>query len=58
MEDVAFVVILVAFFAVMALFVKACDLLIGPDEEALADRGSAPSPAAPTPDVADQKQAA
>jgi len=34
MNDFAFVAILVAFFALAALFVRACAWLIGPDEEA------------------------
>ena len=41
-----FVIIMIAFFAVAALFVVACDLIIGPDEEALASggEGAAPEP--------------
>ncbi len=35
-NDLTFVIIMVAFFAVAALFVIACDKLIGPDEEYLA----------------------
>jgi hypothetical protein len=35
-NDVTFVVIMVAFFAVAALFVIACDKIIGSDDEALA----------------------
>jgi hypothetical protein len=38
MSDLIFVAALFAFFALAALFVKACDLIIGPDEEALAQR--------------------
>jgi len=34
-NDVAYVAILIAFFAVAALFVIACDKIIGPDEIAL-----------------------
>jgi len=34
-NDVAYVAILIAFFAVAALFVIACDKIIGPDEMAL-----------------------
>lgn len=33
MNDFVFVAIIVAFFALAALFVKACDRIIGPDEE-------------------------
>ena len=35
-NDLTFVVIMVAFFALAALFVIACDKIIGSDEEALA----------------------
>ena len=35
-NDFTFVVIMVAFFALAALFVIACDKIIGSDEEALA----------------------
>jgi hypothetical protein len=34
-NDFAYVAILIAFFAVAALFVIACDKIIGPDEIAL-----------------------
>ena len=37
MADVAFVLIIIAFFALAALFVGFCDRVIGTDEEALAD---------------------
>jgi len=47
-NDVTFVVIMVAFFALAALFVIACDKIIGSDEEALAvgeeETISAPEP--------------
>jgi hypothetical protein len=36
MNDFAFVAIIFAFFAVAALFVRACDRIIGADEEAFA----------------------
>ncbi len=32
MNDFAYIVIFLAFFAVAGLFVKACDMIIGPDE--------------------------
>lgn len=32
MADVAFVLVLIAFFALAVLFVRACDRIIGPDE--------------------------
>ena len=32
MNDFAYVAIFLAFFVVAGLFVKACDLIIGPDE--------------------------
>jgi hypothetical protein len=40
MNDFAFVAIILVFFAVAALFVKACDWIIGGDEEV----SVAPSP--------------
>jgi len=36
MADVAFVAVMVAFFAVVVLFVRACDRIIGADEETYA----------------------
>jgi hypothetical protein len=36
MNDFAFVAIMLAFFALAALFVAACDRIIGADEDALA----------------------
>jgi hypothetical protein len=36
MADVAFVVVLLAFFAVATLFVRGCDRIIGSDESELA----------------------
>jgi hypothetical protein len=36
MNDFAFVAIILAFFAASALFVQACDRIIGGDEEAFA----------------------
>jgi hypothetical protein len=42
MQDVIFIAILVAFFALTVVFVKACELIIGPDIEAVrADAGEA-----------------
>ena len=46
MQDVIFVAMLTAFFALAVVFVKACELIIGPDVEA-ARAESAP---ASTPD--------
>jgi hypothetical protein len=45
MNDFAFVAIILAFFALAALFVVACDHIIGADEEAFA--GSPSSDAEP-----------
>jgi hypothetical protein len=36
MNDFAFVAIMLGFFVLAALFVAACDRIIGPDEQALA----------------------
>ena len=42
MQDVIFVAILAAFFALTLVFVKACEHIIGPDIEAVrADTGAA-----------------
>jgi hypothetical protein len=41
MNDFAFVAIILAFFVVAVLFVKACDRIIGPDDEAFAGAPSA-----------------
>ncbi len=41
MQDVIFLAILMAFFALAVVFVKACELIIGPDVEAArADAGA------------------
>ena len=37
MADVAFVLTIITFFGVAALFVRFCDRVIGTDEEVLAD---------------------
>ena len=37
MADLAFVLVIIAFFAVAAVFVRVCDRIIGTDEEAFAD---------------------
>lgn len=41
MNDFAFVAIILAFFVVAALFVAACDRIIGEDEEVFARSSSA-----------------
>jgi hypothetical protein len=46
MQDVAYLLLLLAVFAVLGLFVVACDRIIGPDEEALAE-SAPPTPAHP-----------
>jgi len=43
MSDIVYVAIIIAFFALAALFVKACDRIIGSDEESEATRTSTPS---------------
>jgi hypothetical protein len=49
MQDVVYVAALFVFFAVAALFVVACDKIIGSDEAALAEaeRGAPTTPPAP-----------
>ena len=45
-NDFTYLVIMTAFFALAALFVVACDRLIGSDDEALGDElGDTPEPA-------------
>ena len=51
MNDIAYLAIIVAFFALAALFIKACDRIIGPDEQSDAPR------AATSPDDLAQKAA-
>ena len=46
MNDFAFVAIILAFFAVAALFVVACDRIIGKDDDALT--GSASDESSPS----------
>ena len=44
MQDVIFVAMLTAFFALAVVFVKACELIIGPDiEAARAEAGQTPT---------------
>ena len=42
MADLLFVAVIIAFFAVCVLLVKACDRIIGPDEGRLDDAAPAP----------------
>jgi len=44
MQDLVYIAVLFAFFAVASLFVVACDRIIGSDEDALADRGAPVEP--------------
>jgi hypothetical protein len=43
MQDVIFIAILTAFFALTVVFVKACELIIGPDVEAARSGSDAPA---------------
>lgn len=43
MIDLIFVAILIAFFALSVVFVKACDRIIGPSEEGSAAQAGSPS---------------
>ncbi len=45
MADLVFVVLIIAFFALAAVFVRACDAIIGPDEAANVLSGRAPADA-------------
>ncbi len=38
MQDIVFVTVIVGFFALCVLFVRFCDWLIGPQEQASSDR--------------------
>ncbi len=49
MSDVLLIVLTVAFFAVAGVLVRACDRIIGPDEDDLLD---GPEPAVESGDVA------
>ena len=42
MADLMFVAVIIAFFAVCLLLVKACDRIIGPDEGRLDEEPTAP----------------
>ena len=42
MQDVIYLVVMVAFVVASALFVIGCDKIIGPDEAVLADQGDGP----------------
>lgn len=46
MQDLIYMILLVATFAVLGLFVVACDHIIGPDDQALAD-SAPPAPVHP-----------
>jgi hypothetical protein len=57
MQDIVYMALLVVVFAVLALFVVACDHIIGPDETALAE--SAPrTPVGPTAEGSAARRAA
>jgi hypothetical protein len=55
MQDVIYVLVFIAFFAIAALFVVGCDKIIGSDEEALAEGATG---GAPEPEPADERLAA
>jgi hypothetical protein len=44
MADVVYLLLVAAFFALAALFVKACEILIGPDELAATAADTRPEP--------------
>jgi len=41
MEDLIYIVVVLAFFALAALFVVGCDRIIGPDDVAMEEEGGA-----------------
>jgi hypothetical protein len=44
MADVVYLLVFIAFFALAALFVRACEAIIGPDEQAAPERRNEPAP--------------
>jgi len=48
-QDLLYVAVMVAFVIIAALFVVACDRIIGPDDVALEDHGRAESEPEPQP---------
>jgi hypothetical protein len=44
MADVVYLLVFIAFFVLAALFVRACEAIIGPDERAAPKRGNEPAP--------------
>jgi len=57
MQDIVYLLLLLAVFVVLGLFVVACDRIIGPDEEALAE-SAPPTPAHPLAERAPGSRAA
>ena len=43
MSDVIFVAVLLAFFVLCTLYVQLCDRIVGPDDLAIAGRGTDPT---------------
>lgn len=48
MQDLVFIAVIVAFFAVLWLLIGAFDRIIGSDEEAFAEQPGEPGPVEPT----------
>jgi hypothetical protein len=44
MADIVYLLVFISFFAVAAVFVRACEAIIGPDEQAVPERRSEPQP--------------
>jgi hypothetical protein len=44
MADVVYLLVFIAFFALAAAFVRACEAIIGPDEQAVPERRNEPEP--------------
>ena len=55
MADVAYILVMVGFFALAAAFVVACERIIGSTSPYDAQRGDAPTAPAPTPSEPDRK---
>jgi hypothetical protein len=44
MADVVYLLVFISFFALAALFVRACEAIIGPDEQAVPEPRREPQP--------------
>ena len=54
MQDVIFVAVMIGFFGLCVLLVRACDWIIGPDEAAMAGSGGTSPDETDEPDLDDR----